>query len=75
MPAAHLGASDGQPFHNPGKGRVADHPPRTSGSAPLCYAKILSGPEFLSFSRDRDKGLSKRQSTCETRSRCSRYRS
>src|ERR1700704_3137960 len=38
----------------------------------LCYAKILSGPEFLSFSRDRDKGLSKRQSTCETQSRCSR---
>src|ERR1700730_5869029 len=36
----------------------------------LCYAKILSGPDFVSFSRDRDKGLSKRQATCETQSRC-----
>ena len=41
----------------------------------LCYAKILSGPDFVSFSRDRDKGLSKRQSRCETQSRCSRCRS
>src|ERR1700730_4775806 len=41
----------------------------------LCYAKILSGPDFVSFSRDRDKGLSKRQATCETQSRCSRCRS
>src|ERR1700674_2978812 len=39
------------------------------------YAKILSGPEFVSFSSDRDKGLSKRQSACDTRSRCSRCRS
>ena len=41
----------------------------------LCYAKILSGADFVSFSRDRDKGLSKRQGTCETQSRCSRCRS
>src|SRR3981081_2942605 len=47
--------------------------PRISWSGwQLCYAKILSGSDFVSFSSDCDKGLSKRQSACETQSRCSR---
>src|SRR6202047_3347365 len=71
----------GKVVSSPENARIYGFQPNEDSAAPelyfqrihpdLCYAKILSGPDFV-ICRNRDKGLSKRQSTCETRSRCSR---